>query len=235
MATSGSVDYTLVTNTIIAEAYAICGIASEGRPLSAYEYEQGRSSLNLLVKTWGTHEHLWLKTEAAVTLVASQADYALATLLSKKPGRVLTVRRRVTADTTDTPLREMSRQEYLELPNKTTEGVPTGFYYDPQRATGTLYVWPVPTTAIAAAQTLRVEYLRPIEDFDGTADNADLPQEWLMALTYALARELALKHGINAAIRGAIEERAALLKAELDAWDNEPASVFLQPDGYSWC
>ena len=50
-------------------------------------------SLNLIVKTWGASEKLWTKTEGSVTLVASQADYALATLFSVKPMRVLSVRK----------------------------------------------------------------------------------------------------------------------------------------------
>lgn len=232
MTTSGSTNYTLVTNDLIEEAFAIIGVASEGRPVSAYDYARGKAALNLMVKAWGASDHLWLRTEASVTLVASQATYALATLFSVKPGRVLSVRRRVTSGSTDTPLREMSRQEYLEQPDKTAASVPVGYYYDPQLSTGTLYIWPTASAATAAAQTLRVEYLRRIEDFDGSADDPDLPQEWLMALTYGLAAELALRYGINSSLRGAIEERAAAFKAQLEAWDTEPASVFLQPESY---
>ena len=230
MSTSGSTNYTLVTNDLIEEAFAICGIASEGRAVSAYDYARGKAALNLMVKNWSTVDHLWLRTEASVTLVASQATYALATLFSVKPGRVLAVRRRVTSGSLDTPLREMSRQEYFDQSNKTLAATPTGYYYDPQLSTGTLYIWPTASTTVASAQTIRVEYLRKIEDFDGSANDADLPQEWLMALTYGLAAELALRYGINSSLRGAIEERASALKAQLEAWDTEPASVFLQPD-----
>jgi len=230
VSTSGSTNYGLVTNTLVDEAFDICGIGSKGESVSADMYLRATRSLNLIVKTWQAQPHLWTMTEGSVTLVASQADYALATLFSVKPMRVLSVRRRVTSGSTDTPLIEMSRQEYFDTPNKTSASVPTAFYYDPQRATGTLYLWPTASTATAAAQTLRVTYLRRIEDFDGTADDPDLPQEWTQALCYALASELALKYGVAPDIRMEINARAGALYAALSGFDNEPASIFLQPD-----
>lgn len=232
MSTSGSVDFTLVTNDLIGEAFDVCGIGSEGEAISADQYFRAKRSLNLIVKEWSASEHLWLRTEASVTLVASQAEYALATLFSQKPMRIISVNRRLTADTTDTPLRELSWQEYHGMSSKTLATVPTGFYFDPQRATGTLYLWPTASTATAAAQTLRVTYLRRIQDFDESNNDPDLPQEWLLALTYALASQLALKYGVKPAIRGEIDQRAAEYKARIEAFDTEPASLFLQPEWY---
>ena len=229
MSTSGSTNYSLTTNDIIAEAYDICGVGSEGEAISADQYARARRSLNLMVKGWGASDHLWLRTEASVTMVASQANYALATLFSVKPARVLEVRRRVTSGSTDTPLTEWSRDEYFGQPNKTTDSIPVAFYYDPQLLTGTLYVWPRPSTATATDMTLRVTYLRRIEDFDGSTDDPDLPQEWLEALSYGLADRLAIKYLSDPIRRREIAERAGAYKARLEAWDTEPASLFLQP------
>lgn len=230
MSTSGSYDFSLVANSLIEEACAICGIASEGEAISAYTYAQGLRSLNLIAKAWSASGHLWVETEASVTLVASQATYALATLFSKKPSRVVSVRRKVTSGGVETPLLEWARATYFDQPNKATASVPTSFYYDPQLATGTLYLWPTASTAVAAAQTLNVTYLRPIEDFDSSNDSPDLPQEWTLALAYALAEQLALKFGRPADLRREIADRAGVYKAMIESWDTEPASLFLQPD-----
>lgn len=230
MSTSGSVDFGLVTNTLIEEAASICGISSEGESISAYTYADAKRSLNLIAKAWSASGHIWIKTEASVTLVAAQANYALATLFSKKPSRVLSVRRKVTSGGVETPLLELSREQYFDQPNKTTASVPTSFYYDPQRATGALYLWPTASAATAAAQTLNVTYLRPIEDFDGSGDDPDLPQEWTLALVYALAEQLALKYHRPPELRREIAERAAVYKAQIESWDTEPASLFLQPE-----
>lgn len=234
MPVSGSTDFALTANEIITEAFDICGIGSEGEAISSDQYSRARRSLNLIVKTFGASDHLWIRTDASVTLVASQANYALATLLSVKPARVLEVRRRVTSGSLDTPLTEWSREEYLSQPNKTTDSIPVAFYYDPQRDTGTLYVWPRPSTTTATDMTLQLTYLRRINDFDTSSDSPDLPQEWLQALCYALASELALKYGVEQGIRQEIAARAAFLKDQLESWDTEPASIYLQPER-RWC
>lgn len=231
MTTSGSVDYSLVTNTIIDKAFHRLGVASEGEAITARMYEDGRSSLNLMVKAWSAREHLWLETEASVTLVASQATYALATLFSQKPMRVTSIRRRVTSGSTDTPMWPLSREEYFDLPNKTTAAVPVNWYYDPQRALGTLYIWPTASTSVASAQTLQVTYLRRIEDFDASNNDPDLPQEWLEALIWNLADNLETEYPVNDPRRAAkIERNAALSLAAIESFDTEPTSLYLSPD-----
>jgi len=226
MSTSGSTNFNLVANEIIEEAFDICGIGSEGETITAGQYVRARRSLNLLVKAGGAKDHLWLRTERDVTLTASTASYAL----TPKPARVLEVRRHNTASGSDTPLNEWSRQEYFDMPNKGSESIPTAFYYDPQRADGTLYLWPTPSAATASAYTLKLSYLRTIEDFDSSADDADLPQEWLLALSYSLAEQLALKYGVAPDIRQEIAVRASQYRAAIEAWDTEPASLHMQPE-----
>lgn len=227
MATSGSVDFNLTANEIVVKAFALLGKYSEGKTLSARQTSDGMQSLNLLIKTWGAQEHLWARTERSVTLIASTASYAL----TPKPGRVLSVRRKVTASGYETPLREMSRQEYFDTPNKATDSIPVGFYYDPQTTAGTLYLWPRPSTTTAAAMTLQLTYLRRMDDMDASNNDADLPQEWLQALIWNLANDLEVEYPVNdnrLAIK--IENKASTLYGALSGWDEEPASTFLQPE-----
>lgn len=226
MAVSGSVDYNLDAASIITEAFDLCGIGSEGEAVSSDMQTRALRSLNLIVKTWGSRPRLWVNTERSVTLIASTASYAL----TPKPMRVTSVRRRLTDGSIDTPMQELSRQEYYDLPDKTTDSVPLSFYYDPQTTTGTLYVWPRPSTATASDYTLQLTYLRRMDDFDATTNDADLPQEWLQALSYALASELALKYGVAPDIRAEINARAGALYELLDGFDEEPASIFITPD-----
>lgn len=230
MATSGDTTYRLVANDIIAEAFDICGIGSEGESISADMNTRAMRSLNLLAKAWSASGHLWKQTSRSVTLVAGQASYSL----TPKPMRVIEVRRRVTSSLIDTPLNELARQDYLEQPNKESEATPVSFYFDPKSTTGTLYIWPTASTSVAAAMTLELTELQPIEDFDSTANDADFPNEWMQALCYGLAEQLALKYGVTPDVRSEISARAGIYKAQLEAWDSEPASLFLQPEG-RWC
>ncbi|HKR17722.1 hypothetical protein [Rhizorhapis sp.] len=230
MATSGDTTYRLAANEIIAEAFDICGVGSEGESINADMYQRAMRSLNLLAKAWSAEGHLWKQVSRSVTLVAGQDDYTL----TPKPLRVIEVRRRVTSSGIDTPLNDLARQDYLEQPNKASQATPISFYYDPRSTAGTLYLWPTASTAVAAAMTLELTEIRPIEDFDSTADDADFPNEWMQALSYGLAEQLALKYGVTPDIRSEISARAGLYKAQLEAWDTEPASLFLQPEA-RWC
>jgi hypothetical protein len=51
MTVSGSTNYALNTNEIIDKAFHRLGKASEGEAISARMYEDGRSSLNLIIKS----------------------------------------------------------------------------------------------------------------------------------------------------------------------------------------
>jgi len=70
----------------------------------------------------------------------------------------------------------------------------------------------------------------PIEDFDSLTNNPDLPQEWLNALAWGLAEELALEYEIPADRHARIAAKAGRLRAALADWDNEDVSILIQPD-----
>lgn len=227
MSTSGSTDFGLVTNTIIEKAFHLLGVGAEGESLTARNYEDGRLSLNLLIKSWGTSEHLWVRTFKTVALVQGQAGY----VLTPKPMRVIEARRKVTSSGIETPLTEWARSTYTEQPNKAVQSIPTSFYYDPQLTTGTLYLWPTPSAATASQMTVELTYLRRMDDFDASNNDPDLPQEWLQALVWNLASELEPEYPVNdPRLAAKIDGKAMMLKADLQAFDTEPASLFLQPE-----
>lgn len=230
MTTSGTASFALNANQIIEKAYHVLGKASEGEAITARMYTDGLSSLNLFLTTLNTMEHLWTKTERTLALVASTAGY----VLTPKPGRVLSVRR--SDGTSEIPLKEMSRQEYFDQPNKTSSpSTPISWYYDPQSTTGTLYLWPAPASAVVSLYTLNITYLRRIQDMVASNDDLDMPQEWLQAIVWNLANDLETEYPVNdARLATKIERRAGMLLGQLRGWDNEPASIFIQPD-YQWC
>lgn len=220
MATSGSVDFSMDAREIITEAFQTAKIVAAGETPTAEEMSDGERKLNLMLKTWSAKEHLWIRTEGTTALVASTASYAIT-----GARRMLSVRRRTSS--IDTPMNELAREEYYDLPTKSATGMPVSWYFDPQRATRTLYVWPTASTAIAASTVLYYTYLRVIEDIDALENDPDVPQEWLEALVYSLAARLALSYGSDMVVPlTAIAER---LVADLAAQDQEPVSVYFQP------
>jgi hypothetical protein len=234
VSTSGVSTFSLNANQIIEKAFNRIGVGTEGEALTARYYQDGLLSLNLLIKALGAADHLWIRTERSVTLVAGQAAYTL----TPKPLRVLSVRRRATygSDVTDIPMSEMSRQEYYDQPIKTTSpSTPVSWHYEPGTSTGTLYVWPAPASSIIASHGLQVTYLRRMDDMVSANDDLDMPQEWLQAVIWNLADDLSTEYPITDPYLAAkVTKKAADTLAQAKGFDNETASLFLQPEAEEW-
>jgi hypothetical protein len=221
MSTSGSTNFTLNARELITRAFRQAKIISAGENPKASESDDALKTLNLLLKTWATKERLWIREERAVTLIAATDSYAMS-----DARRVESVRRRTNG--IDTPLNLLNRVDYDLLPNKAGSGIPVSAWFDPQRSTRRLYVWPVPTAAIAANTTLRVTVRRVIEDIDTLDDDFDMPQEWLEALSFSLAYRLGAEYGSD--VLAYLKDTSESLVKDLEAQDQDMESLFLQVD-----
>lgn len=212
MATSGSIDFSLTAREVITHALRMIGVAAVFEDASGEDASIAMRQLNLMLKGWqNAGPHIFRQTEGSATLVTSTASYAL----SPRPYRVLDARYR-DANGRDLPMLELTRQEYYDLPLKTSTGVPTTYYFDHQRAAGTLYVWPVP--ASVTTETIRYTYQRVFEDIDDLANEIDVPSEHLDLVTYALADRLMDLYGKD---NGRITQRAMMLERNARDMDRE--------------
>jgi hypothetical protein len=224
--TSGSTDFSLTGTQMVTQALYLLNVTPKGETPATADLNFALTSLETMIKTWGTVGRLWLKTETTQALTASTASYAMASGARK----VLDVRRRDTSSI-DTPLFELSRQEYYDLPNKTGTGTPVNWYHDYQVATRTLYVWPAPDTSAASNLTLYITYARVIEDVDSLSNTLDLPQEWGETLIHNVAKNIGPSYGLAGDPNYAkIEARADALYGALASLDQESASVTFSPD-----
>jgi hypothetical protein len=120
------------------------------------------------------------------------------------------------------PMTVLSRQEYFDLSNPTSPGVPTQWFYNPGRDQGDINFYNPPQGASYAA---RFTWYRPIYDFNNPANTPDFPVEWSNALTWNLARELEPGYGVPLATSAKIEKLALqYLEAALE-WDRESQPV----------
>lgn len=134
----------------------------------------------------------------------------------------------------ETPMIAMSRQDYQNLPNKSSTGTPTQFFYAPYIGTGDLgpgqlSVWPVP---IDSSFAMRFTWYRPIQDFTQASTIPDLPQEWANTLAWNLAYEIGLEYEIPAQKWGIIVTKAQSSLDRVTGWDKEPESVLFGVDMY---
>jgi hypothetical protein len=173
-----------------------------------------------------------------VTLTAALTDDASAgnpvfvspTSALTRPLKIISARSHNLASGIDTPIDEMDRVEYQEMPNKASEGSINGFYYDRRGGaaqTGLLYLWQTPADA---SEAVKMTVARPIEDFNVAGNDADLPQEWIRAIEWGLADELADEYDVPEPKRTRIERRAAQFLAEANWGERELLSIQFVPD-----
>jgi hypothetical protein len=100
-------------------------------------------------------------------------------------------------------------------------------YYSPQTSSGILYVYATPDDVNEA---VNFSYIRTIQDFDASSDEADLPQEWLDAVILNLAVRVAVTYGRQLRLTNPelITEAASAL-LELQMFDSEEGSVRIVP------
>lgn len=133
--------------------------------------------------------------------------------------------RRIDENNNETPLYIASRNEYMSISNKTSEGTINQIYYDGQLTNGVLYVWPEPDNM---KDRIKMTVKYPIQDFDAATNDADFPQEWFEALIYNLALRLSIKYGKT--INPVLGDLAIISKNIVSGFDREDTSIYIQPD-----
>lgn len=216
MATSGSTDFTLNAGEVITYAFRLLRMVTTGLDLPAEQMQVGITSLNLMLKGWQLRgPNLFRTTQSSLAMTSATATYSLPTVY-----RVTSMRYRA-SDGRDLPMEYLTREEYFDLPNKASAGTPTQYYFDPQMASGTLYVWPV--LATATTQTFEMTIQRRFMDIDARLNDIDIPQEYLETVAYALADRLS---DVYAKDVPKITARSQQLIAQASAADREPVIRF---------
>lgn len=174
---------TYTTQELLTSALRKIGVVGINRAATAAEIDIALKQLDRMLKAWQNKRYnLWTTTSQTLTLTTA-ASYDLDPI---RPLRILSAR--FNNGSTETPMIELTRQEYDGLPVKTTTGTPTQFYYDKQREAAKFYVWPLLSSA--AGQTVEITYEREIEDQTDLSAAPDVPGEWWDAVVYNLGVRL---------------------------------------------
>ena len=129
-------------------------------------------------------------------------------------------------DGTDTPLRLLTRDEWMRISNKDLNGTPTCVYYDPQLDNGVLNIWPRPDYV---SQYIKATARVPIQDFDTAANDPDFPQECYRAVKFNLAVDLSHEYtGIDLNRFDRVKRQADKLYATLVMADADYGSVYFK-------
>lgn len=156
--------------------------------------------------------------DALPSAMSSGVTVFFYTTKANRPMRIENVLITESISGNDTPIWTISRQEYVDLSNKTASGRVNQIYYDPQVGAGILSVWPT-TDTVDSYLTLWVQ--RTLEDFDSASDNPDFPQEWYFPLASNLAAISCPKYGVPRTNRDYIRRMAVESKREAESFDVE--------------
>ena len=218
MTTSGTTTFNLSIDDLVEEAFERCGM----RPTSGFQLTSARRSLNLLFLDWANRGlNLWTIEEAAFALTAGINEISLPTDVVNVLEAV--IRQNNQGINTDVYLQRISREDWLNVPDKTTQARPAQFYV--QRTNiPKVYFYP------AADQNYTFVYyrIRRIQDAGAYTNTTDVNFRFLPCLASGLAYYLSLKFAADraAALKAIYEEdfqRAALE-------DRDTASVQFVPD-----
>ena len=225
MTTSGDATFTVTRDQIIKGALRCINAIATGETPTAAEISEGSEALNYMVKAWQAEGiGLWLYDTFALTLVADQQSYTIGSggdVNTVRPLDVIECRFHYTTDGNEIPMNKWSRQEYFDQSLKSSTGVPTQFYYDPQLSLGVLYIWP--TWDTTPAGSINGTLLTTIEDFDAANNTSDFPPEWFECLKFNLALRLAPEYGKEPS--SLVVGLAMQTKDAAQSWDREKTGI----------
>lgn len=218
MATNG----TRTVGELATAALRRAGVVDLVETPTTAEMTEALDMLESMLKAWQPQPWMWTRGTGSLTLTTA-TNYTL-------PERYLRIlNARLKRSGIETPMEELSAREYDELPQKTTTGLPTTYFYDRRTETGVLYVWPA--LATASGETIEYRYQREIADIAASTDVADVPSEWWEAVIYGLALRVAEAYERPEAVIGRLFQRAAALQMDASA-GAMTESTYFEPDWY---
>jgi len=200
MTVSGTKTFELDVAEYIEEAFERCGIEIR----TGYDQRTARRSLNLLLAEWANRGlNQWTIDRATITLSAGVTTYPLGETTIDILSAAIRMDQNIgNQNQTDLTIDRISRDQYLNIPNKLTQARPVQFvverYIAPQ-----VTVWPAPDQTYF----LIIDKLVRMDDAGSGVNTLQIPFRFYPCLAAGLAYYISLKKA---------PERAQMLKLVYD-------------------
>ena len=184
MTVSGSTNFELDVTEYIEEAFERCGLEVR----TGYDLKTAKRSLNLMLAEWANRGlNQWTITQSTQALTTSDGEYSLnADVIDILSMSVL-------RDGTYLSMARISRDAYLNIPNKSTTGRPNQFFLDRQ-ITPNLKIWPIPENS---TDVIYYDALTRIDDADTSVNTLKVPFRFYPCLAAGLAYYISIKRAPN--------------------------------------
>jgi hypothetical protein len=191
MTVSGTKLFELDVTEYIEEAFERCGLEVR----TGYDIKTAKRSLNIMLAEWANRGlNQWTIEEVSLTVTQGTRDYNLGTSTIDILSAVL---RR---DGVDYSIDRVSRDDYLNIPDKSTQSRVSQFYVNRQ-ISPILKVWPTPDNS---TDVLVYNRLVRVNDAGNAQNTLGVPFRFFPALAAGLAYYLSIKRA---------PQRTQLLKA----------------------
>jgi hypothetical protein len=222
MATSGTYVWSPDLAECIDEAFERCRV--DPSTLDVSHIQSARRSINFMLVEWAADDFNDFRIDQfTVALTDGDPTY---TIDPSVDGRILDVVSVVLRRSgVDVPLEPISREEYLEIPSKTTEGRPAQYFLDKRRDSLILTLWPVPENS---TDVLVMDAVRKFTDAGVAHNEPDIPYYMREAFVAGLAARLARKFAPEPIIPRLMADSIATFKKAFGAVHNQ-GDVYVYP------
>jgi hypothetical protein len=226
MTTSGTKTFNLDLGDYIEEAFERCGIEVR----TGYDQRTARRSMNLLLAEWANRGlNQWTISRDSIT-VSPTGGVSSGGVIYNLPEETIDIISMAcrfvstsgSQNQQDLTVDRISRDYYLNIPNKLSVGRPVQFYVNRQ-ITPQLVIWPKPDTSYY----LIVDKLVRMDDAGSGANTIDIPFRFYPCLVAGLAYYIAMKKAPDRVqlLKAVYEEEFDRAKSE----DRDRASLNLTP------
>lgn len=230
MSTSGTSTFELDRDAILSEALENLGAIGPGETRTANNstlFDSAARALERIVKALDKDgQFLWRYVRRTTTTTAGTGNFVLASDVMTIDAPMNFMR---SGETTRALIEPMPRDEFMEIGDRTTTGVPNRYYIEHALTARTVYLDPVPD---ATGDTIEYVAVLRGQDFTSGAITPDFTQKWGTCLVYGLTLEMAPKLRQYSAIpiyKGLFEDEKMRLINE----DGERGDMVLVPfQGY---
>ena len=185
MATSGTKTWTLYVDEVIDEAMSRIG----SEPITGNEAKGARRSLNIMMRDWANRGiQLWTIDEATQTVTEGTANYTLDTYTIGVTEAVIS--RTENSVRTDFQMERINREDYLNIPVKSTKGRPSQYFLDMQRAAPVVYLYPTPDNS---TDVFRYKRRNRIYDITASTESIVIRDRFLPSAVSGLSFYMAQK------------------------------------------
>jgi len=223
--------FSVTRDQCIVEALSICGAYDITNPPGTADYNSVAFTFNCMVKAWILQGMpVWKIQTVLLPLNVGQnlyqiGPYATGTgaLVTTKIDRIIYAFIRNTTNN-DTPIDQLSFQEYNQYGDKNAQGIVNSMLYQPGTdvASGidnsTVTTYPVQATA---GYNLGLIAQVQLNDFNVGTDVPDFPAECFMGLCYSLADLISLKYATSMDRINKIEAKAKIMYDAMVDWSQE--------------